>query len=158
LILKYPRLRGLPWNFNCLTWILMEEREKTKKKSFNNNSFKKTKHALQLKKKNAVRNLMTLWEIIFHCCTMLYASSKRPFDIAFVTAFHQILNFFFAKIECGLYFLDRFDVLMSKIIFKKWKSIIDMYFGTKSYLKSNRYHTAKHTLRMEEPFHELPCH
>jgi hypothetical protein len=27
--------------------------------------------------------------------------------------------FFFAKIECGLYFLDRFDVLMSKIIFKK---------------------------------------
>jgi uncharacterized membrane protein (DUF106 family) len=45
---------------------------------------------------------------------------KRPFGIAFVTAFHQILNFFFfAKIECGLYFLDRFDVLMSKIIFKK---------------------------------------
>jgi hypothetical protein len=35
-------------------------------------------------------------------------------------AFDQILNFFFfAKIECGLYFLDRFDVLMSKIIFKK---------------------------------------
>jgi hypothetical protein len=28
-------------------------------------------------------------------------------------------DFFFAKIECGLYFLDRFDVLMSKIIFKK---------------------------------------
>jgi len=27
--------------------------------------------------------------------------------------------FFFAKIECGLYFLDRFDMLMSKIIFKK---------------------------------------
>jgi len=27
--------------------------------------------------------------------------------------------FFFAKIECGLYFLDRFDVLMSKMIFKK---------------------------------------
>ena len=26
---------------------------------------------------------------------------------------------FFAKIECGLYFLDRFDVLMSKMIFKK---------------------------------------
>jgi hypothetical protein len=24
-----------------------------------------------------------------------------------------------AKIECGLYFLDCFDVLMSKIIFKK---------------------------------------
>jgi hypothetical protein len=27
--------------------------------------------------------------------------------------------FFIAKIECGLYFLDRFDVLMLKIIFKK---------------------------------------
>jgi hypothetical protein len=37
----------------------------------------------------------------------------------FVTVFHQILNFFFVKIECDLYFLDRFDVLMSKIIFKK---------------------------------------
>jgi len=23
-----------------------------------------------------------------------------------------------------------------------------MYFGTKSYLKSNRYHTAKHTLKL----------
>ena len=56
--------------------------------------------------------------------------------------------FFFAKIECGLYFLDRFDVLMSKIIFKKWKNIIGMYFGTKSYLKSNRYHTTKYTLKM----------
>jgi hypothetical protein len=54
--------------------------------------------------------------------------------------------FFFAKIECGLYLLDRFDVLMSKIIFKKWKNIIDIYFGTKSYLKSNHYHTAKHAL------------
>jgi len=42
------------------------------------------------------------------------------FSIVFVIAFYQILIFyFFAKIECGLYFLDRFDVLMSKIIFKK---------------------------------------
>jgi len=42
------------------------------------------------------------------------------FGSAFATAFRQILNFFFfAKIECGLYFLDRFDVLMSKMIFKK---------------------------------------
>ena len=46
--------------------------------------------------------------------------SKSSFGIVFVTAFHQILNiFFFAKIECGLYILDRFDVLMSKMIFKK---------------------------------------
>jgi hypothetical protein len=44
---------------------------------------------------------------------------QTPFDIVFVTVFHQILNFFFVKIECDLYFLDRFDVLMSKIIFKK---------------------------------------
>jgi len=28
-------------------------------------------------------------------------------------------EFFFIKIEYGLYFLDRFDVLMLKIIFKK---------------------------------------
>jgi len=27
--------------------------------------------------------------------------------------------FFFVKIECGLYLLDRFDVLISKMIFKK---------------------------------------
>jgi len=27
--------------------------------------------------------------------------------------------FIFTKIECGLYFLDRFDVLMLKMIFKK---------------------------------------
>jgi len=45
-----------------------------------------------------------------------------------------------------LYVLDRFDVLMSKIIFKKWKNIIGMYFGTKSYLKSTRNHIVKHAL------------
>jgi hypothetical protein len=44
------------------------------------------------------------------------------FGSAVQLAFHQISNFvffFFAKIECDLYFLDRFDVLMSKMIFKK---------------------------------------
>jgi hypothetical protein len=45
-----------------------------------------------------------------------------------------------------LVFSNHFDVLMSKMIFKKLKNIIDMYFGTKSYLKSNRNHTAKQTL------------
>jgi hypothetical protein len=46
--------------------------------------------------------------------------NKGTFGIAFVIVFCSNLNFFFfAKIECGLYFLDRFDVLMSKIIFKK---------------------------------------
>jgi hypothetical protein len=42
------------------------------------------------------------------------------FGSAVEPAFDQILIFFFfAKIECGLYFLDRFDVLVSKMIFKK---------------------------------------
>jgi hypothetical protein len=44
---------------------------------------------------------------------------KSLFGCAFQPAFRQILNLFFAKIECGLYFLDRFDVLMLKMIFKK---------------------------------------
>jgi hypothetical protein len=46
---------------------------------------------------------------------------RRLFGSAVEPAFHRISNFFFffAKIECGLYFLDRFDVLMSKMIFKK---------------------------------------
>jgi hypothetical protein len=44
---------------------------------------------------------------------------KSLFGSAVEPAFDQILIFFFAKIECDLYFLDRFDVLMSKIIFKK---------------------------------------
>ena len=50
------------------------------------------------------------------------ATSMGTFGIAFVPAFCPNLNFFFfffAKIECGLYFLDRFDMLMSKMIFKK---------------------------------------
>jgi len=43
----------------------------------------------------------------------LFGSAVEP-------AFYRIsIFFFFAKIECGLYLLDRFDVLMSKIIFKK---------------------------------------
>jgi hypothetical protein len=50
----------------------------------------------------------------------VYYRNKRTFGIAFVPAFRPNLNFFFfAKIKCGLYFLDRFDVLMSKMIFKK---------------------------------------
>jgi len=68
----------------------------------------------------------------------------------FLNRYNYVLlnfKFFFAKIECGLYFLNRFDVLISKII--KKKKIIGMYFGTKNYLKSNRYHTVKHTLRLQ---------
>jgi len=44
---------------------------------------------------------------------------KNMFGYAVEPEFDQISFFFFAKIECGLYFLDRFDVLMSKTIFKK---------------------------------------
>jgi len=47
------------------------------------------------------------------------ASMERAFGSAVQPAFQRILNFFFVKIECGLYFLDRFDVLISKMIFKK---------------------------------------
>jgi len=43
------------------------------------------------------------------------------FGTAFVPAFRANLNFFFIKIECGLYFLDRFDVLMSKRFLKNKK-------------------------------------
>ena len=46
-----------------------------------------------------------------------------------------------------LVFSNHFDVLMSKIIFKKSKNIIGMHFDTKNYLKSNRNHTAKQALR-----------
>jgi len=58
-------------------------------------------------------------------------------------------EFFFIKIEYSLYVLDRFDVLMSKMIFKKYKNIIGMHFGTKSYLKSTSNHTAKHALYLD---------
>ena len=35
-----------------------------------------------------------------------------------------------------LIFLNHFDVLMSKMILKKSKNIIDIHFNTKNYLKS----------------------
>jgi hypothetical protein len=40
-----------------------------------------------------------------------------------------------------LVFSDHFDVLMSKIILKKQKNIMLMYFQVKNTLKSNRNHT-----------------
>jgi hypothetical protein len=49
------------------------------------------------------------------CILGAFGSAVQP-------AFQRISNFFFfffAKIECGLYLLDRFDVLISKMIFKK---------------------------------------
>ena len=47
-----------------------------------------------------------------------------------------------------LVFSNYFNVLMLKIIFKKLKNIIDMYFGTKSYLKSYHNHSAKQALKL----------
>jgi hypothetical protein len=41
------------------------------------------------------------------------------FGNAAAAAFPKILKFFFIKIEYGWYVLDHFDVLMSKMIFKK---------------------------------------
>jgi len=61
------------------------------------------------------------WEAAIHDLLVgLTNDITGVFGIVFVTVFRQILNFFFfVKIECGLYFLNRFDVLMSKMIFKK---------------------------------------
>jgi hypothetical protein len=38
---------------------------------------------------------------------------------AVAVVFLKILNLFFTKIKYGLHVLDRFDMLMSKMIFKK---------------------------------------
>jgi len=44
-------------------------------------------------------------------------------------------------------FLDHFDVLMLKIIFKKLKKyIILMHFRVKNTLKNNRYYNSKYSL------------
>ena len=59
----------------------------------------------------------------------------------------QKFGFFFCILnEYVLVFLDHFDVLMSKIIFKKLKNIILIYFGMKSTLKSYRNRTPKQAL------------
>jgi predicted TIM-barrel fold metal-dependent hydrolase len=42
--------------------------------------------------------------------------------------------------------LNRFDVLILKIIFKKYKNIILIHFGIKNTLKNNRKHTNKQCL------------
>ena len=49
-------------------------------------------------------------------CIILATYSFRD---SLAVRFAKFWIFFFAKIECGLYFLDRFDVLMLKMIFKK---------------------------------------
>ena len=45
-----------------------------------------------------------------------------------------------------LVFSNHFDVLMSKIIFKKSKNIIDIYFNVNNYLKSYHNHITKQAL------------
>ena len=55
---------------------------------------------------------------------------------------------FFIKIYYISHVLDRLDMLISKIIFEKWKNIIDMHFSMKSYLKSNHNHTTKYILNV----------
>jgi hypothetical protein len=62
---------------------------------------------------------------------LIYRDSEQvAFGYAVQLVFNWILNlFFFVKIEYNLYFLDYFDILILKIIFKKWKNIINIYFS-----------------------------
>ena len=75
------------------------------------------------------------------------------FGSAFAPAVRKNLIFFLKT--GGLVFLDHFDVLMSKIIFKKWKNIILMYFGTKNTLKSYRNRTPKRALKHSRGIEKL---
>jgi hypothetical protein len=59
-------------------------------------------------------------------------------------AFHQILIFFLLKLSAVFIFWIVLMCWCQKWFLKNKKNIISMYFGTKIYLKSNRYHTAKH--------------
>ena len=60
------------------------------------------------------------------CRAVLHTRVVEPFVIDLehvwlcgLTYFLVKFQFFLIKIKCGLYFLNRFDVLISKIIFKK---------------------------------------
>ena len=44
-------------------------------------------------------------------------------------------------------FVDRFNALILKINFKKYKNIIWMYFLVKNTSKNNCYHNTKHALK-----------
>jgi len=48
-----------------------------------------------------------------------YQHQIEPVWLCVETVFDQIKFFFFTKIKYDLYFLDRFDMLISKMIFKK---------------------------------------
>jgi hypothetical protein len=52
----------------------------------------------------------------------------------------------FKKNNNFFYISDRFDLLVSKIIFKNKKNIILIHLGKKSTLKSNHNHTPKQAM------------
>jgi len=46
-------------------------------------------------------------------------------------------------------FSNHFDMMISKIIFKKYKIIIDIFFWVKNTLKNNHNHTLKYPLKQK---------
>jgi len=70
------------------------------------------------KKKKTLCQYMVFLATVFP--RLFYISERLAllFNLLF-SEFQIYFFFFFAKIECGLYLLDRFDVLISKMIFKK---------------------------------------
>jgi len=108
--------------------------------SFNNDKPLATRiPTIYLTHSNLMENVksLSLEPVCFHILKALLKTKLRIF-------FYFFLCF-------KLYFLgysDHFDVLMSKMNFKKWKNIISMYFHTKSTLKSKHYHNIKRALKM----------
>jgi hypothetical protein len=95
--------------------------------------------------------LIHLWDIqhfSLRCSKHTWVTHliKCLFDIEVKSVFCHNLTFFCLKLNF-LVFLDRFDVLISKMNFKKWKNIILMYFQVKKTLKNNLYHTPKHSVK-----------
>jgi hypothetical protein len=63
-------------------------------------------------------------------------------------------SFFFVKINFFLYVSDRFDVLISKMIFKKWKKHhFDAFFHEKHFKKQSQPHSQ---VRKATSFRERP--
>jgi len=51
--------------------------------------------------------------------SLMFVNLRDSLAVRFNLCFAKFWIFFFVKIECGLYFLNRFDVLMLKMVFKK---------------------------------------
>jgi hypothetical protein len=75
-----------------------------------------------------------------------WCPTKTAFGNAVQTAFPKNLIFFLLKFNMICMFWIVLMCWCQKWFLKIEKNIIDMHFGTKSYLKSNRYHTVKHSL------------